>query len=152
MAEMGQKRRWMPIVLGLSLALNLAVVAAVGGAAWRHSGAERAGPRAAKGGALYMKALPKEARRAIREQLRGVARPERTSTQMVIALRQEPFDPAAATRVLEMQRDAGAQRQALVSAAWLEQVSAMSAQERSTYADRIEEMAARGAARRNRSD
>ena len=92
MADAVKKRRWMPIVLGLSLAMNFAVVAAVGGAAWRHSGDERSGaPRAGKSGALYMSALPRESRRAIREQMRSGPRPERSADQMLVALRSEPL-------------------------------------------------------------
>lgn len=145
MADAVKKRRWMPIVLGLSLAMNFAVVAAVGGAALRHSGDERSGaPRAGKSGALYMSALPRESRRAIREQMRSGPRPERSADQMLVALRSEPFDPQAAARVLETERDAGLQRQTAATAAWLGEVSTMTVQERAAYADRIEEMAARG--------
>ncbi|WP_298857726.1 periplasmic heavy metal sensor [uncultured Sulfitobacter sp.] len=156
MADTVKNRRWMPIILGLSLAINLAVVAAVGGAAWRHSGDARSGlPRASKSGALYMKALPRESRRAIREQMRSGPRPDRSTDQMLAALRSEPFDPEAAVRVLELQRDAGLQRQHAATAGWLAEVTAMNAQERAAYADRIEEMAKRGKERgkdRNRND
>lgn len=144
MADTGQKRRWMPVVLGLSLALNLAVLAAAGGAAWRHGGEERGGPRASKGGALYMKALPRETRRAIREQTRGGPRVAQDAGEMLAALRQEPFDPAAAAQVLDAQRDAGLQRREAATAAWLSEVTAMSAQERNAYADRLEAMSKRG--------
>ena len=145
MADTGKKRRWMPVVLGLSLALNLAVVAAVGGAAWRHSGDGRSGPRASKGGgALYIQALPRETRRAIREQTRVGPRRESDASQMLVALRQEPFDPAAATLLLNAERDLGLQRREATSAAWLSEVTAMTAQERAAYADRIEELSKRG--------
>ncbi len=144
MADTVKNRRWMPVVLGLSLALNLAVVAAVGGAVWRHSGEGRGGPRASMGGALYLKALPRETRRAIREQMRSTPRREGDAADMLAALRQEPFDPATATRVLDAQRDGGLQRRAATSEAWLSEVSAMSAQERGAYADRMEQMSQRG--------
>lgn len=138
MAEHKSKRRWMPVVLGLSLALNLAVVAAVAGAAWRHKGEERDGPRAARGGAIYMQALPREARREVRAQLRSIGREQAGTDAMLGALRQEPFDPAAAVQVLESERDTGLARQTAASALWLEQITAMSAQERLAYADRLE--------------
>jgi uncharacterized membrane protein len=134
----------MPVVLGLSLALNLAVLAAVGGAAWRHSGEERAGPRASKGGTLYIQALPPETRRAIREQMRSGPRPEQDAADMLAVLRQDPFDPAAAARVLDAQRDNGLQRRAAISEAWLSEITAMSAQERGAYADRMEQISKRG--------
>ena len=145
MADTVKKSRWMPVVLGLSLALNLAVVAAVGGAAWRHSGEERGGPaRVTKGGALYMQALPREARRAIREKTRAGPRAGRDATEMLAALRQQPFDPAAAAQVLDTERDAGLQRRNATTAAWLSEITAMSTQERSAYADRLEAMSKRG--------
>ncbi|MGJ8596408.1 periplasmic heavy metal sensor [Sulfitobacter sp.] len=144
MADAVKKRRWMPVILGLSLALNFAVLAAVGGAAWRHNGEERGEPRTSKGGALYMKALPRESRLAIHEKTRGVGRMERGSGDMLAALRDEPFDPAAAARVLDAQRDAGLLRRDAATAAWLSEVTAMTVQERADYADRLEAMSKRG--------
>ncbi|KIN73217.1 periplasmic heavy metal sensor [Sulfitobacter guttiformis] len=142
MANTGSKRRWMPVILGVSLAINLAVAAALGGAALRHQGDERGGggPRGgAKGSAIFMKALPHEARQAIREEIKTVPRAASGGVDaMLEALRREPFDHAAAMGVLEAQRDTGAQQQRVVSAAWLAQVAAMSVEERAAYADRIE--------------
>lgn len=146
-----RKRRWMPIVLGLSLALNLAVVAAVAGAAWRHRGDGPRDVRAARGGAIYMQALPREAREAMRLQMRetGVRRTGSDTADMLAALRQDPFDPAAAVRVLEVERDAGLARQSAAGAAWLAQVTAMSTQERLAFADRLQELAPRRDDRKN---
>lgn len=138
MAEQTRKTRWMPIVLGLSLALNLAVFAALAGAAWRHTGDDRKGPRASRGGAVYMQALPREARRAVRETLRGALPARMDQGDMVAALRAEPFDATAAARILEAQRDTSVARQQAASAAWLAHVTRMSAQERDAYADRLE--------------
>jgi uncharacterized membrane protein len=141
MTDVIPKRRWITIVLGISLALNLAVVAAVAGAAWRHRGDDHRPSRAAKGGAIYMQALPREAQRAVRAQLKSIRRTPPDTAQMIAALRVEPFDPAAAVRVLEAQRDEGMARQSAASDAWLAQVTAMSAQERLAYADRLQELA-----------
>lgn len=147
MADTMKNRRWMPIVLGLSLAINLAVVAAVGGAAWRHNGDERGGPRASKGGgALYIQALPRETRRAIREQLRATGpRPSQDNGPMLVALRQEPFDAAAAAGVLEAQSDHNAARRTVVTEIWLDKIMAMEREERHVYADRLEALSQHGA-------
>lgn len=143
MTERTRKRGWMPVVLGISLALNLAVLAAVAGAAWRHKDA----PQVSRGGGVYMQALPREAQRAVRAQLRSAALQRGDVSEMLSVLREDPFDPAAAAVVLEVRRDAGLARQNIATAAWLEQVSAMNAQDRSAYADRLEEVLQRRKAR-----
>jgi uncharacterized membrane protein len=141
MAEFVKKRRWMQIVLGLSLAVNLAVIAAVLGAMLRHKDGDRGGPHARKGGAIYMQALPKKARHELRETLRATYRGAGTNpVEMLAVLREEPFDAAAAALVFQAQHDASLSRLQAASVAWLTEVTAMSAQERSVYADRLQEL------------
>lgn len=135
MTDVRRKHRWMPVVLALSLAVNLAVVAAVAGAVWRHKGAE---PRAARGGAVYFQALPREMRRALRQQVRGQLPARMETGDMLTVLRAEPFDTAAAMRVLEADRAAGLARQDAASAAWLELVGKMTVQQRGAYADTLQ--------------
>lgn len=139
-----QKRGWMPVVLGLSLAINLAVVAAVSGAAWRHKDAVRGGPHASsKGGALYIKALPREMRAEMREQMRGLRSDggwRSDTSDMLAILRSTPFDPAAATAILDAERAVSLSRRNAATAAWLDQISAMTASERRVYADRLQEL------------
>lgn len=144
------KGRWMKIVLTLSLALNLAVVAAAGGAAWRFkggAGGEGAGQRHGGGGPLYLRALPEQDRRALREALRAVPRAVPDAAQMVAVLRAEPFDAAAAQRLLEAERAAGLDRQRVAADVWLARVAAMSPQARSAYADRLQALVERRADR-----
>lgn len=149
MTDTPSKRRWMPVVLALSLALNLAVVAAVAGAAWRHKGG--GGPTGGKGGGpIYLQALPPEARRAVRGEMRQQPRVKLDSAVMVTALRQEPFDPEAAGRALDAQRDSGLTRFAAGRAVLLDYISSMSAQDRAAYADRIEEIAQKRKDRKQR--
>lgn len=146
MDDMKPKRRWMPVVLTASLALNCAVIAAIGGAAWRHHGDERAGmPRGPGGqrGAAFVKALPPEAGKAVRAELRSQPRLRMDNDALLAALRQEPFDAVTAAEVLETQRAHGLARNDIARAAWFVQVEAMSAQERAEYADRLEELSAR---------
>ena len=149
MTQTHSKRRWVPIVLALSLGLNLAVVAAVAGAAWRHKGPGEGGLRSAKGGgAIYLQALPQEARRAVLGQLRSSRGPAFDATPMIDALRQEPFDAEAAGRALEARRDRGLARSEAGHAALLGYIATMSAQERADYADRIEEISERRKSKR----
>jgi uncharacterized membrane protein len=138
----------MPALLGISLALNLAIVAALAGAAWRHKSGGHNPARAAHGAAIYMQALPREARRAMRAQMRGANRMQMDATEMLTALREDPFDPSAAEGVLEAQRDAGLVRQTDASQLWLERIIAMSSNERNAYADRLQELSERRKARR----
>ncbi len=141
MAEVATKRRWMPIVLGLSLAVNLAVVAAISGAALRHKSYSKGPTHFDKGGAIYMQALPRETRREIRQTLRG----DRRSTganpaEMLGILKDVPFDVDAAARVLSAQNDAGLIRVQAATGAWLAAVTAMSVKERDAYAGRLQEL------------
>lgn len=138
-----RKRRWMPVVLALSLAVNVAVVAAVSGAAWRHKGAERDGPRVSRGGAIYMQALPREVRHDLYKRLRATMTERPLTNDMLTALRQEPFDPAAAARVLEAELEAGLMRQDKASGEWLTYITGLSGAERNAYADRLQELSER---------
>jgi len=150
MTQTHSKRRWMPIVLALSLGLNLAVAAAVAGAVWRHKGPGEGGPRGGRGGGtIYLQALPQEARRAVLGQLRASRGPAFDATPMIDALRREPFDAEAAGHALDARRDRGFARSEAGNAALLGYIATMSAQERAAYADRIEEISERRRAKRN---
>jgi len=149
MTQTHSKRRWMPIVLALSLGLNLAVAAAVAGAVWRHKGPGEGGPRGARGGGtIYLQALPQEARRAVLGQFRSTRGPAFDATPMIDALRQEPFDAEAAGHALNARRDRGLARSEAGNAALLGYIATMTAQERAAYADRIEEISERRRAKR----
>lgn len=134
-------------VLVVSLAVNLAVAAAFAGAAWRHKdNNDGGGGRGAGGPAIYMKALPSEARRAIRAEL--APREGRLDPAPMIALLRTPqFDAQAAAAILADQRAAGLERAQMIGAAWLGQVVQMTAAQRAEYAQRLEELAARRAPR-----
>ena len=142
MAEVTGKKRWLPVALGLSLALNLAVVAAVSGAALRHKGGDKGGPpRASKGGAIYLQAMPRDLHKNIWKELKQDAPPPRSDpAAMVVILRQEPFNPAAAAGILNAERDVGLSRMQAMSGAWLAQITAMSVAEREAYTDRLQEL------------
>lgn len=144
-------KRSIKIALGLSVALNLLFVGVMGGAFWR---SKDAGIGAARGmqsyAAPYVRALPKDDRRALHKAIRAtnplMSRDARRAvyTQMLATLRNEPFDAGAAQAVLEGQGNAMARVQKAAQEQWLLSVTAMSTAERAAYADRLEEALKRG--------
>lgn len=134
----------------MSLAVNLLVLGAVAGAFYRH--AEGPGMRRHHAaamhsyGAPYMQALPREERRALRQQMRAArdaglpTRADRRAhlAQMLAALRAEPFSAAAVSAVLQAQGDAAQQLQQAAHTAWLQRITAMSGAERAAYADALQ--------------
>lgn len=143
----GRRQRLMKAVLVLSLALNLLVLGAIGGALWRHGGFGPPGkdgrPGARSYAAPYMQALPPEQRRELHRQMRA-ERPRQSAEdrqaayrQMLEALRAEPFDRAAAEAVLAAQGRAAQQGLETSHALWLAQVAKMDAPARRAYADAL---------------
>ncbi|WP_343035706.1 periplasmic heavy metal sensor [Sulfitobacter maritimus] len=164
-SETPRNRRILRWALGLSLALNLLVLSAIGGALWRHGGPGQGRdtlPRLRSYASPYVQALPQERRRALHREMHAgrqgphLDRQARRAhyEQMLATLRAEPFDPAAAQAVLTTQSEAVASVQAAAHAAWLAEVRAMSAEERSAYADALEDQLkkkTRGKERRHKS-
>ncbi len=150
------KRKWMPIVLVISLALNLLVAGVVLGAVLRFRGGDHAGAPPGFGPALYH-ALPKSERKALRGELSGLRgkgshRRKQDFGELSQALRVVPFDPAAVQALLEQQAQATADLQVALHQQWLAQVSAMSDDERAIYADRLEDVVKRGPRKHKRRD
>lgn len=138
------------VLLGVSLAINLAVAGMVAGAVMRHDGfpdRDKRGPELGAFGAPYMRALPKETRRELFTQMRadaGNAFPDRKARRALFrdvldSLRASPFDPAALEALLARQASTTVQVQQAAQAAWMKVVSEMSDAERATYADAVEE-------------
>ncbi len=100
----------------------------------------------------FARALAPEDRRAIaqdlldRADLRDLRRTERQAdmTALAAALRAEPFDREAVAALMQAQRDKVRTLEAEVEAALLDRLVAMTAEERSGFADRIEAEASRG--------
>ncbi|WP_299965723.1 periplasmic heavy metal sensor [uncultured Roseobacter sp.] len=157
----GGMPRWVKLLLGVSLALNLAVAGIVAGAMLRDGGDRRGGPRlGAFGGyaAPYIMALPPETRRAVLQTMRGRgaagdgAMPDRTARRafyadVITALEAQPFDRAALTAALARQARGAVAVQQVGQAAWLEVVTDMNDADRAEYALAVEEVLARGAKR-----
>ena len=142
--------RW---ALGLSLGVNLLVLGLVAGAVYRFDGPHGGAMRHMRDyGTPYVMALPEERRRAVFVDARkgredkSVSRAARRALyqEALTAIRAEPFDPAEARRVLDLQRDATLTVQQTVQNAGLAELAQMSAPERAAYADRVEEMLKRG--------
>lgn len=153
--------RWMRITLGLSLALNLAVLGVVGGALLRD---HDRGPRPAQvrdlGFGPFSDALSPEDSKALREaflavgpDFRAARRDMRNDLAQVLAtLRADPFEPDAFRTVLERQSTRGAEMLELGQTLLAERVALMSAEARRAFADRLEASLTRGPDRRKGDD
>jgi len=136
-------RRWMRVLLVVSLALNLLVIGAVGGAMfmrgkWKPSGAHRG----AHGGPLT-RALSPEDRHAIGQKMREAhnqARPSPAEHQRLVAdIKAVPFDPEAVAARLRKHRAAMLDQFELGQRLLIERLSAMTDAERAAFADRLKE-------------
>lgn len=146
--------RWIKIALGVSLALNLAVVGMIAGAAVRQ-GDGGGGPRSSGFGAYglpYMIALPRAERRAVVRAIKSdqqAGLPDRAARralyqEVLAALRAEPFDAGALTQALGQQTETTIAVQKVAQGAWLEVVSGMTHAERTAYAADVEAVLKRG--------
>ena len=132
------------IVLGVSLALNLAVIGLAVGAGLRMAGGSEARrPPPSVGAALY-RAMPREDRQALRARMQTGGRAERDAQrQRDVAearaiLATEPFDPAALDALLKAEDRERQQWMDAAQAAWLARVEGMSAEERAAYVERLD--------------
>jgi len=140
------RRNWGRVVLVISLGLNLLIVGLV-------AGAMLGGPRDRDrnpvlrdlGFGPFYEALPRAEKREIGNALRreaGTFRKNRAAMRtafenFLTALRAEPFDPAAAARIIEDQSGTVGARQALARRLLLERIGAMSPAARAEYADTL---------------
>lgn len=151
-----RKRKWMPILLAVSLAVNLLVAGVVFGTALRFKGDHRASVPPGFGSALY-RALPKSERHALRGELssvrgKGSLRRKEDFGALSQALRAVPFDAMTVQVLLEQQARETSQLQEALYMQWLAQVAAMSDDERASYADRLEEVVKRGPHKHKKRD
>ncbi len=150
----GPKRRWIPILLVISLALNLLVVGAILGTALRFRGGDHAKAPPGFGVALY-NALPKEDRKKLRGALSGLRGKgsegrKQDFAGLSQALRSVPFDPEAVQVLLDQQVQATADLQEALHREWLVYVTEMSDGERQIYADRLGDVVKRGPPRKRK--
>ncbi|NOE34637.1 MULTISPECIES: periplasmic heavy metal sensor [unclassified Ruegeria] len=155
-ADSKPKRRWMPIVLVVSLALNLLIIGVAVGTVLRLKGGDHAKAPPGFGPALY-RALPKDDRKAMRSELgdlhkKGSKGRTQDFEAMSQALRAVPFDPNAVETLLQQQAQATANLQGALQAQWLIRVTAMSDEERQAYADRLQDVVKRGPHKHKKKD
>lgn len=136
-------RLWLRLVFGASLALNLLVLGLVGGAILRFGGPSGMRPPPRTIGAMLYRELPREDRRALRNDAANAhdKRPLRRQDEIRAvgaALRISPFDVAAMAELLARHGEQHAAFNAAVHKAWINRVSGMSDAERLAYADRLE--------------
>ncbi|SIO57302.1 Uncharacterized membrane protein [Rhodovulum sp. ES.010] len=146
-------RAWVRIALVASLALNLLVLGMIGGAMLGH---RHDGPRGASFGpgelGPYGRAFSAPDRDALRAALRAEAPRLRANREgvragfrdVLAALRAEPFDQARVEAALQAQQARLRDQMGLTRRLMLERVAAMSPEERSAFADRLEEVLRRG--------
>lgn len=138
------------ILLGVSLAINLAVIGVFAGAAFR-----KGEDRPQRDGQInyarpYIQALPREDRRAILEAMRPSKRGEDRATRRALyqevtdILRVETFDRQAVEAVLLKQTEVTLSGQRAAQVQWLNRIEEMGTQERRAYADAVEDVLKRG--------
>ncbi|XDB00163.1 periplasmic heavy metal sensor [Sulfitobacter sp. LCG007] len=153
------RERWLKPLLVFSLAVNLLIIGAIAGTAWRHGGPGpgHAHPDEPGGrGFAFVRALPDEERARLRESFRAArdqrdaGREERAAIEREVldAIRADPIDPERLEALLARQTALGAEVQTMVQDEWLAQVLAMDAPGRAAYADRVSRMLDRDARER----
>ncbi len=148
---------WVKVLLGLSLALNLAVIGLVVGVLARF--ADQGGPRFTNYALPYVIALPKEDRREIQQHVRSATRkgdlPNRKERKadyqaMLLLLEAEAWNEEEALVILAKQSDNTTALHVAARTAWLKQVSSYTLEERKAYADRLRHVIERGSGRKQR--
>lgn len=139
--------RWLRLALGLSLALNLAVAGGVGGVMLKSRGSDHRAPMARDlGFGPFSAALTAQDRAALRAAYREHAPDYRATrrdmqkdfTDVLTALRAEPFDAAALGTALAHQQARASDRLALGQALISDHIANMTTADRRSFADRLE--------------
>lgn len=143
------RRRWLRVLLFVSLALNLAVAGLVGGA-WlniKHGGEDRPERISRELGlGPYLFAMDRDGRDALRKSAagrQGDLRQNRSAwkqafTDSLEVLRTDPFDPVRFRDLVVRQADLATANRGLGQDILVERVSELTPQERAELADRLE--------------
>ena len=134
------------ILFGISLAFNLLIIGAIGGAMLRVGKGPVAKHRAS--GYLYMRALNFEDKKALRKELfknkdsRKIIRAKQHSSysSAVKILRKHPFDRKAFEDLLDEQTRYSKSKPSSVRAALVAQIANMTKEERIVYSKRLEDL------------
>ena len=141
-----KSRNLWKILFGISLALNLLIIGAVGGAMIRMSKGPVANHRAS--GLLYMRALNFEDKKSFRKELfrnkdsRKIGRAKEYSSysSAVKILKKDPFDRKAFEELLDQQTKFSKSSQRSARLALVAQITKMTKEERSIYSERLEDL------------
>ena len=146
--EPGGMRTWLRVVLVVSLALNLLMVGAIGGAVLRHGlwGGHHS-PRLEMAGGPMTRALSPEDRRALGRKIRAEyreGRPARAEHRelmrgLVADLKAVPYDAEAVRARMERIHALFGERLAIGQALLLEHLAGLSDAERAAYAERLQQ-------------
>ena len=139
-------RKLWKILFGISLALNLLIVGALGGAMLRVGKGPVVKHRAS--GNLYMRALNFEDKKALRKELfknkdspKVIRAKEHSSySSAVKILRKYPFDRKAFEDLLDQQTKYSKSRPSLARAVLITQIENMTKKERLIYSKRLEDL------------
>ena len=134
------------ILFGISLALNLLIVGAIGGAILRVGKGPMAKHHAS--GFLYMRALNFEDKKALRKEIfrnknsRKIIREKEHSSYIsaVKILKKDPFDRKAFEDLLDEQTKHSKTRQSSARVALVAQITGMTKEERLIYSERLEDL------------
>lgn len=153
--EVKRPRRWMSVVLILSLGLNLLIAGLALGAMLRFHG--EAGDVPPGFGPALFRALPDTDRKALRGELAdrhrfGSDRRAEDFQALDQALRAVPFDQTAVQELLESQVQTNVEIQKALQQRWLERVAYMTDAERKAYADRLKDVIKRHPDRNRKRD
>lgn len=144
--------RWMKVLLAVSLAMNLGVLGLVGGAALRGAG-DRARPDMRDiGFGPFSDALSSQDRQELRRAFlqdggnpRAMRRMMRDEVGTLLqVLRTDPLQEAALRNALGQVQQLGQERLVLGQRLLADRIVAMSPQDRARFADRLEQITARG--------
>ena len=151
---------WMRVALGVSLALNLAIVGMVAGAMYRNGGS-RHGESMVRdvGFGAFTEALSKPDRAALRRAFLASAPEFRDGrrdmqadfTALLAELRAEPFDAGELQDVMGRQNARNAQRLEIGQTLVYDLLVAMAPDERQKFADRLEQSLSKAPKRRDRT-
>lgn len=138
---------WMRILLAVSLTLNLAVLGMVGGAVLRSHDGRHPLPVRDLGFGAFDGALSPEDRQELRRafvdegpDFRGARRAMRQDfSEILAALRADPFDPGALQAVLDRQNARGAEFFAFGQKLIFDRIAGMEPEARRAFADRLEQ-------------
>ena len=134
------------ILFGISLAINLLIVGAIGGAILRVGKGPMAKHHAS--GFLYMRALNFEDKKALRKEIfrnknsRKIIREKEHSSYIsaVKILKKDPFDRKAFEDLLDEQTKHSKTRQSSARVALVAQITGMTKEERLIYSERLEDL------------